>query len=271
MPSLASILTYFPYQPSAVGYLSEGCRTSGAALPSTLSMAAPTVVLYLRDELFARPQPLLVPLAAHSTAMLKIPLASERSAETWEAHVADLGAHHWHSMGMASDRGRGLVAGSHAACPDARWVCERFPALRALFDRRRPLARTAYAAMAKEDEAVQTCPTATSEAPRHQRLQPSAHPHQACEPAIARYDPLALRRHLLRDAWYLCAPSGRLRTVGGVRAAVLLLCSLSEESAEAVRPTLLHPLRAPRDAIVAPFAPAASWPVALLDLVPPQR
>ena len=57
---------------------------------------------------------------------------------------------------MASDRGRGLVAGYHAACQDARWVCDRFHEFQDLFDRRRQLERKAYAAIAKQDEAAHT-------------------------------------------------------------------------------------------------------------------
>src|SRR2546429_842853 len=53
------------------------------------------------------------------------PLASKRSAETWQVHFDDLREHHFYSIGMASDRGCGLVAGYHTACQDVRWVCER--------------------------------------------------------------------------------------------------------------------------------------------------
>src|SRR3989441_11862834 len=143
IPSLSSILTYFQYQPNSVGYLSECFHTSGRALPSTLSMTESKVVFYLSDEIFARHQPILVTIEAQSTAILKIQLAWERSAETWEAHFDDLSEHHFHSIGMASDRGRGLVAGYQAACQDARWVCDRFQEFRDLFDRRRQLERKA--------------------------------------------------------------------------------------------------------------------------------
>src|SRR5215217_4024032 len=86
LPSLASILKYFHYQPNSVGYLSEYFQHYGAALPSTLAMAERTVVFYLSDEIFARHQPILVTIEAQSTAILKIQLASDRSAETWQAH-----------------------------------------------------------------------------------------------------------------------------------------------------------------------------------------
>ena len=87
IPSLSSILKYFQYQPNSVGYLSECFHNYGCALPSTLSAAEHNVVFYLSDEIFARHQPILVTIEAQSTAMLKMQLASDRSAETWKAHL----------------------------------------------------------------------------------------------------------------------------------------------------------------------------------------
>src|SRR6266705_4673088 len=270
IPSLSSILKYFQYQPNSAGYLSACFKNYGAALPSTLSMAEHKVAFYLSDEIFARHQPILVTIEAQSTAMLKIQLASERSAETWEAHFDDLSEHHFHSIGMASDRGRGLVAGYHAACQDARWVCDRFHEFRDLFDRRRQLERKAYAAIAKEDEAAQTFHNAKSEAHLHKRLQHYEHAHYACEQAIARYDQLDLLLHLLRDALHLCSPFGRLRTVAGVRSELMLLLSLVEEIDDAVLPKLLQSLRSHLDDIFAPFEQAESMHAELRDLVPQQ-
>ena len=270
IPSLSAILKYFQYQPNSVGYLSECFHHYGGALPSTLAMAEHTVVFYLSDEIFARHQPILVTIEAQSTAILKIQLASDRSAETWKAHFDDLGAHRFHSIGMGSDRGRGLVAGYQAACQDARWVCDRFHEFQDLFDRRSQLERKAYAAIAKEDEAAQTFYNAKSEAHLHKRLQHYEHAHHACEHAIARYDQLDLLLHLLRDALHLCSPFGRLRTVAGVRAELLLLLSLIEEIDDAVLLKLLHPIRSHLDDILAPFEQAESIHGALLDLVPQQ-
>jgi hypothetical protein len=264
LPSISSILKYCQYQPNSVGYLSECCHNYGAALPSTLSMAAPTVVFYLSDEIFARHQPILVTIEAQSTAILKIQLASERSAEIWQAHFDDLGHHRFHSIGMASDRGRGLVAGYHAACQDARWVCDRFHEFRDLFDRRRQLERQAYAAIAKEDEATTTFHNAKSEAHLHKRLQHYEHAHHACEHAIARYDQLDLLLHLLYDALHLCSPFGRLRTVAGVRSELMLLFSLIEEIDDAMLPKLLQPLRSHLDDILAPVGQAEALHAELL-------
>ena len=219
---------------------------------------------------FARHQPILVTIEAHSTAILKIQLASDRSTETWKAHFDDLGAHRFHSIGMASDRGRGLVAGYHAACQDARWVCDRFHEFQDLFDRRRQLERKAYAAIAKQDEAAHTFHNAKSEATLHKRLQHYERAHHACEQAMARYDQLDLILHLLRDALHLCSPFGRLRTVAGVRSELTLLLSWIEEIDDAGLPKLLQSLRSHLDDIVAPLEQAEALHAELLDLLPQQ-
>ena len=200
MPSIASICKYFHYQPGSGGSLRERFQTYGRALPAALRMGEHKVVLYLSDAIFARHQPILVTIEAQSPAILTMPLASDRSAQTWQAHFADLDPHRFHSIGMASDRGVGLVAGYQAACQDGRWVCDRFHALQDLLERRCQLERKAYAAMAKEDKAAHTFHHAQSEANLHKRLQPYAHAHHACEQAMARYDQLDILLHLLRDA-----------------------------------------------------------------------
>ena len=233
-------------------------------------MAERTVVFYLSDEIFARHQPILVTIEAQSTAILKIQLASERSAETWKAHFDDLGEHRFHSIGMASDRGLGLMVGYHAACPDARWVCDRFHEFQDLFDRRRQLERKAYAAIAKEDETAHTFHNAKSEAHLHKRLQHYERAHHACEHAMARDDQLDLLLQLLRDTFHLCSPFGRLRTVAGVRAELTLLLSLIEEIDDAVLRQLLPPIRSHLDAILAPFAQAEAMHADLRDLRPQQ-
>lgn len=82
------------------------------------------VVFYLSDEIFDIRNPILVTIDAQSTAILKIELAADRSAKTWETHFKALVAHLFHSVGMASDRGVGLKAGYQAACQDGFWVCD---------------------------------------------------------------------------------------------------------------------------------------------------
>src|SRR2546427_4242688 len=122
------------------------------SVPSTLQVAQKTVVFYLSDEIFAIGTPILVTVDAQSTAILKIQLASDRSAQTWKAHFDNLGNHLFHSIGMASDRGVGLLAGYQAACQDGLWVCDQFHEFHDLFQRCHQLERKAYGAIGKKDE-----------------------------------------------------------------------------------------------------------------------
>jgi len=109
--SLAAILQALDYQPHSVGSLSQFFHSAGQTLPSTLVMPSKTFVFYLSDEIFAIHTPILITIDARSTTILNIELASDRSADTWRAHFEALEEHQFCSLGMASDRGLGLVAG----------------------------------------------------------------------------------------------------------------------------------------------------------------
>ena len=110
-------------------------------------MPSKTWVFYLSDEIFAIHTPILVTIDAQSTTILNIELASDRSAETWRAHFEALEQHHFVSLGMASDRGMGLVAGYQAACDMALWVADYFHEFRDLFEVLHQVERKAYAAI----------------------------------------------------------------------------------------------------------------------------
>jgi hypothetical protein len=206
IPSMSSILKHLGYQPNSVGSLSECFQRYGRALPSTLAMASKTVVFYLSDEIFASHTPILVTIDAHSTTILNIELASDRSAETWKAHFEKLDEHLFHSIGMASDRGLGLVAGYRAACEEALWVCDYFHEFRALFHVQHQLEKKAYAAIGKEDEAAKKFAHAKSESNLTKRLQQYEQAYHACEQAIALYDQLTMLLALLRETLQLCSP-----------------------------------------------------------------
>ncbi|MGK5094301.1 hypothetical protein WDW89_20080, partial [Deltaproteobacteria bacterium TL4] len=64
------------------------------------SMPLEKFVFYLSDEIFAINSPLLVTIDAQSTAILKIELASDRSADTWKKHFEALEDHRFVTLGM---------------------------------------------------------------------------------------------------------------------------------------------------------------------------
>jgi hypothetical protein len=251
--SIASILQALEYSPHSVGYLSQFFQKYGHALPSTLSTGSPKVVFYLSDEIFALQAPILITIDAHSTAILRIELAGDRSAETWGAHFAALEDHDFYPLGMASDRGQGLVAGYQAAFETGVWVSDNFHEFRALYQRLHQWERKAYAAMGKEYEAAHKFDHARSESQLAKRLRQYEEAQQPSQRAIARYDHLALLLHLLQETLYLCSPEGKLRTADGVRAELTELFTWMEEMND---PTLIGTLKSLRphlDDLVVPF------------------
>ena len=268
IPSLSSILKRLEYQPNSIGYLSETFHAYGACVSSTLSRPQPQLVFYLSDELFALQCPILVTLEAQSTAILKIQLASDRCASTWQTHFADLHDHHFHSLGMASDRGVGLVAGYQAACQDALWVCDQFHEFQDIFKRCHQLERQAYRAIAQEQEAAEQFHNAKSEAHLQKRLEQYERAQQACDQAMVKYDQLDFLLHLLREALHFCTDFGRLRTVAGVRAELTVVLSMIEEIDDAKLPQILKPIWSHLDDLLVPFKQVESMHTELLDLLP---
>src|SRR5712664_4050672 len=266
--SMSSILKALEYYPNSVGYLSQFFQSAGQTLPSTLLIPSKMLVFYLSDEIFAIHVPLLVTIDARSTTILNLELASDRSAETWRAHFEALEEHHFFSLGMASDRGLGLVAGYQAACDMALWVADYFHEFRDLFEVLHQLERKAYAAIVKEHDAAQKFAQAKSESNLAKRLQQYDTAHHACEQAIALYDHLAMLLHLLREALYLCSPHGRLRTVENVRSELILLLDMIAELDCAALTTTLKPIYTHIDDIVVPFKQVEAIATALRAVVP---
>jgi len=266
--SLSSIFKHFDYQPNSVGYLSETLQDYGRCVPSTLSMPHKKVVFYLSDEIFAIRAPILVTIDAQSTAILKIELALDRSAKTWESHFNDLGAHRFHSLGMASDRGVGLKAGYQAACQEGFWVCDQFHEFQDLFNRCHQLERKAYGAIGKEIEAAEKFTNAKSEANLQKRLEQYDQARQACQQAIERYDQLNLLLRMLSETLYLCSNWGRLRTVEGVRSDLTVILSLMADIKDDKLAKLLKAIHAHMDDILVPFRQVERIHTDLLELMP---
>jgi hypothetical protein len=266
--SISAILQALPYHPHSVGSLSQFFHSAGQMLPSTLLMPSKKVVFYLSDEIFAVHVPILLTIDAQSTTILNIELASDRSAETWRGHFEALEQHHFVSLGMASDRGLGLVAGYQAACDMPLWVADYFHEFRDLFEVLHQLERKAYAAIAKEDDAARKFAGAKSETNLAKRLQQYDTAQQACEQAMALYDQLAMRLHLLREALHVCSPHGRLRTQENVRSERLLLFDMIQELDCAAITHALTPMRTHIDDLVVPFKHAEAIATELRCVVP---
>jgi len=232
-------------------------------------MPSKTWVFYLSDEIFALDKPIVVTIDAQRPTILNITLAADRSAETWRAHCEALAQHHCISLGMASERGAGRVAGYQAACDMALWVADYFHELYDLCEVLHHVARRASAAIDTAYEAARTFANAKSAANLPKRLAHDATAHRPCEQAIALYDHLALLLHVLRDALHVCSPHGRLRTQAQVRSELLLLCDMIEALDCAAVRSALQPMRTPLDDIFVPCKHAEAMEAERRPMVPP--
>jgi hypothetical protein len=233
-------------------------------------MPAKTWVFYLRDALFALDQPIVVPIDAPSTTILNMERAADQSAETWRAHFATLGQHPLVSLGMASDRGTGLMAGAQEACELAVWVTEYCHEVRGRDEVRHPVARQAYAAIAQEYEAARTLANATREAHLQKRRAHSDPASRTCQHAVELYDPCALLLHLLRAALHGGSPQGQCRPPAQGRSALRLVFAMMEALDCAALRHPLQPIRPQLEALVTPCTQGDVMAAALRALVPPE-
>jgi hypothetical protein len=70
---------------------------------------------------------------------------------------------------------------------------------------------------------------------------------------MARYDQLSLLLQWLRATLHLCSPLGRLRTVEGVRSALIYLLDMIQEVDDEKLAKLLKPIRSHLDDILGNF------------------
>ncbi len=240
-----------------MGHLSAYFPSYGQGLPSTLSRTSTTGVFDLGDAIFALHTPMLVTLEPHRTALLRIELATDRSAATWKAPCDTLQAPPFSSIGLASERGVGLVAGYREAHPEALWVREQLQAFHDLVNWRSPWERNAYGAMAQEDDTARKLHHAKRASNLNKRWLQDEQAPPAGEQAMARSDHLDTFRQLLQEALQLCPSQGQLRTKAGVSAALTRLLHLLQARDAAALDKSLQPIPAHLDDLIVPYQQAA--------------
>ncbi|NOT63263.1 MAG: hypothetical protein HOP19_23900, partial [Acidobacteria bacterium] len=113
LESIAFIAQRLGCPSHSVGYLSQRLKAFAQALPQQV-VAARQWVVWLSDEIFAGGQSILITVEPRTLAILKIALASDREATTWQRHweeFVDAGA----VERIVADRGTGLVKGGTLA------------------------------------------------------------------------------------------------------------------------------------------------------------
>ncbi|MBU2461509.1 hypothetical protein KKH65_01385 [bacterium] len=164
LQSISNILKALGHNPCSVGYISERLKEYAQKLSNTLEADSIEFVLFLSDELFSGSQPILITIEPQSAAILRIELAKDRTADTWESHWKVLEENQFYTLGLVSDRGSGLVEGFKEAFPDMPYYPDLFHEIRdlakaILVD----LEKAAYKAIGYEDKRYRVLDSARSD------------------------------------------------------------------------------------------------------------
>jgi hypothetical protein len=111
LESISQIIRQLGLPFSSVGYISQRLTAYAQTVPQDVLTGA-RIVFLLCDEIFTLGQPILLTVEPRSLAILKIELAEQRDAETWQKHWGALAAAGLlvHQT-VVSDQGPGLVKG----------------------------------------------------------------------------------------------------------------------------------------------------------------
>ena len=116
--SIHKVLSEFGACHDSVGYISEMLTRAGEKVGNRLlykDFEDAMTVVFASDEIFANGRPILITVEPISLTILKIELADDRSAATWQAHFEALKGENVQPLLLVKDEGTGLKA-AHKAC-----------------------------------------------------------------------------------------------------------------------------------------------------------
>jgi hypothetical protein len=200
--NISEILQAQNYPHYSTGMTSERLTYLGEHLPNTLNIEQEQSIFYLSDEIFALGSPILITIEPVSTAILRIELAPNRKADTWQQHFEALSEQQFIVSGLGSDRGKGLVQGFQSAHEDLLWCSDHFHEFRGLIQLRISLEKQAYAAIATEEECQRLFNNARSEGNLEKRMQRLLLATADCEQKITEYQQVSDILDLLFPSLY---------------------------------------------------------------------
>lgn len=202
------------------------------------------------DEIFAISSPILISIDPVSTAILRIELAPDRKADTWQEHFEAIREQQFIPIGLNSDRGTGLVQGYKTAVQDAVWASDPFHEFRELSKLCINLEKQAYAAIGVEEERLRVFNNASPSKNLEKRLQQLNDASTDCEQKIAQYqhvsDSLSILFSLL---YFFDLETGEPRYPKQVESDVLTIMDLLDEVKMPKRQAETHKIRAHIDDI----------------------
>ena len=227
LESIAQITAQLGLPYNSVGYISQRLRAYARALPKVALAGAPIVFL-LCDEIFTLGQPILITAEPRSLAILKIELADQCDAATWQKH--------WEALVTAgvitqpkvvADQGSGLVKGcelmglSHH--PDLFHLLHPLAPFAGRFERQ------ALGAIENEYERAGVFESAKSASVIAARMAAYEAAQAVAPAAIERYDNYDYLWRELRHALELFNGQGRITSLAQRQAEIQTILALMKE------------------------------------------
>ena len=176
---------------SSVGSISQYLSYTGQILDDTLEneSSAAKLLVFADDEVFAKGSPILITVDPVSSAILRIELTDQRTAEIWSDHYKSILDNGFVPRLTTSDAGIAMLAARAETLTDVPWQSDTFHGVaHRLGDWDRRLEKTAYAAIVRAEERRKTLDSAQSEAVIDKRLNLCFDADRAAEKAIDLYD-----------------------------------------------------------------------------------
>lgn len=188
---------------SSTGSISEYLSQTGRALDNTLKNKnrAAMLVVFADDEVFAKGSPVLITVDPVSSAILRIELADQRTAEAWSAHYQSILDNGFVPRLATSDAGVAMLIARAETLSDVPWQSDTFHGVaHRLGDWNRRLEKAACAAIERADEREEKLDSAQSETVIEKRLNLCFDADIAAQQAIDLYDNFSyLYRELIRQ------------------------------------------------------------------------
>lgn len=218
LQQISNILLALGLSPHSIGTISEHLKSLAQKLPSCLTSETIQLVIFLSDELFANGQPILITIEPKSTAILRIELADDRSAESWQGHWQEIERNRFCVIGLVSDLGKGLVKGFSDFKPECSHGSDLFHGLRDLSHVILvELERCAYATMAEEYRCWDVLDSARSENVINKRIEAYDQAAAVSRQAINDYDQAVTLFRQLQKAFDVFDRQGQLKNQQTVR------------------------------------------------------
>lgn len=161
--------------------------------------------------------------------MLKIELATDRSADTWKKHFKELFYNQYHSIALSSDRGKGVTTGYKQTYIGKPWYSDHYHELKPLLKLLIKFEKQAYAAIHQEQECLRKFDNAVSEQNLQKRFAECEETIEVCQQKVDLYDTYATLVYSFLSSLNFFDENGSPRSIVQAKEELQIWLKLMEE------------------------------------------